>query len=208
MTDIRGDGAKDGSRRRRLSWIVWGAAAIGLAVVVYVIATVVIKPGHAPDLKSAAKGDMGQLVLTGAGHPPPTTPILDASDQATDLTRLTGKVMVVNLWATWCGPCVKEMPTLAALQSAYPGRIRVVPVSIDVAKDREKARGFMAKYPSLPFYQDPASKLEFALDPPVEGTPTTILYGADGRERARLSGDADWSGPNARAVIEALLAEK
>lgn len=208
MTDIRGDGAKDGSKRRRVSWIVWGAAAIGLAVVVYVIATVVIKPGHAPTLRSAAKGDMGGLLLTGAGNPAPPTPILDAGDQPTTLGKLAGKVMVVNLWATWCAPCEKEMPTLAALQSAYRGRVQVIAVSIDTADDREKARAFIGRYPPLAFYQDPNSKIEFAMVPPVEGTPTTVLYDAHGVERARLTGPADWSGANARAVIEALLAQK
>ena len=58
------------------------------------------------------------------------------------------------------------------------------------------------------FYQDPKATLVFAVSPPAEGLPTTILYDAHGRERARVSGGADWSGPDARAVIEALLAEK
>jgi hypothetical protein len=100
------------------------------------------------------------------------------------------------------------MPTLAKLQAAYPGRILVVPVSMDTAKDREKARAFIAQYPPLPFYQDPKAAMVFTVTPPAEGLPTTLLYGHNGRERARVAGGADWSGPDAHAVIEALLAEK
>ena len=117
-------------------------------------------------------------------------------------------MVVVNLWATWCAPCVTEMPTLARLQAAYRGRILVAPVSMDTAKDREKARAFIAQYPPLGFYQDPKATLVFAVTPPAEGLPTTILYGRHGRERARMSGGADWSGADAHAVVEALLAEK
>jgi len=208
MTDFREGEAKDRSRRRPLTYALWGAAAIGLAVVVYVIATLLIKPAGAPDLNSLAKGAMKDLKVTAAGGPPPGQPILGPDGRSTDLTQLKAPVMVVNLWATWCAPCVTEMPTLAKLQQTYPGRILVAPVSMDTAKDREKARAFIAQYPPLGFYQDPKATLVFAVSPPAEGLPTTILYDAHGRERARVSGGADWSGPDARAVIEALLAEK
>lgn len=208
MTDIREGEAKDGSRRRPLTVALWGAAAIGLAVVVYVIVAVIIKSGGPPDLKSLARGDMAKLTVTKDGLPPPRLPILDADGRATDLTRLKSPLLVVNLWATWCAPCVTEMPTLARLQAAFPGRILVAPVSMDTAKDREKARAFIAGRPPLPFYQDPKAALIFAVTPPAEGLPTTIIYDRSGRERARLAGGANWSGADARAVVEALLAQK
>jgi thiol-disulfide isomerase/thioredoxin len=208
MTNIREGEAKDGSRRKPVSLAIWGAAAVGLAVVLYVIAALLIKPAGPPDLKSLVRGEMKALTVTTGGGPPPSLPILAADGQSTDLTQLKAPVVVANFWATWCAPCVSEMPTLAKLQAAYPGRILVVPVSMDKAADREKARAFIGKSPPLPFYQDPKSALVFALTPPAEGLPTTILYDRHGRERARLSGGADWSGPDAHAVIEALLAEK
>jgi len=120
-----------------------------------------------------------------------------------------GKVLVLNLWATWCAPCVAEMPTLAKLAAAYAGRpVAVVPVSVDTQKDVEKARAFIGKNAPLAFYSDPEMKLPFAFKPPVSGMPTTVIYSADGVELGRLSGGADWSGADARAVIDRALAER
>jgi thiol-disulfide isomerase/thioredoxin len=208
MTDFREGEAMDRARRRPWTYALWGGVAIGLAVVLYVIATLLIKHGGSHDLNSLAHGGMKDLKVTPAGAPAPSQPILGPDGKSADLTQIKAPVVVVNLWATWCAPCVTEMPTLAKLQAAYPGRILVVPVSMDTAKDREKARAFIAQYPPLPFYQDPKAAMVFTVTPPAEGLPTTLLYGRNGRERARVSGGADWSGPDAHAVIEALLAEK
>jgi thiol-disulfide isomerase/thioredoxin len=208
MTDFREGKGLDRARRRPWTYALWGGATIGLAVVLYVIATVLIKHGGPADLNSLAKGGMKDLKVTAAGEPPPSLPILGPDGQPTDLTKLKAPVVVVNLWATWCAPCVTEMPTLAKLQAAYPGKILIVPVSMDTAKDRAKAQAFIAQYPPLALYQDPKATMVFSVTPPADGLPTTILYGVHGRERARVSGGADWSGPDAHAVIETLLAEK
>lgn len=210
MTDTRAGEAMGGSSRRL--WIVafWSAAVVGLAALVYVIAALTAKPqpGSAADLKSLARGDMASLVVAKDGSPPPSQGFLAPDGREASFSRLRAPVVVVNFWATWCAPCVKEMPTLAKLQAAYAGRILVVPISMDDIKDREKARAFITRYPPLPFYQDPSAKLVFDLAPPTEGLPTTVLYDRSGRERARLAGGADWSGAGAHAVVEALLAQK
>lgn len=198
-----------GPRRGLLAYALWGVALIGAAAVLYVIAQAVIKPGGGGvDLKSLARGDMASLQVAAKGGPAPATPILDAAGHTLKVSDLKAPVVVINLWATWCAPCVKEMPTLAKLQAAYPGRVLVAPISMDRLADREKARAFIAEHPPLAFYQDPKYALAFALDPPAEGFPTTVIYDRTGRERARLAGGADWSGPDARAVIEALLKQK
>ena len=116
--------------------------------------------------------------------------------------------MLVNLWATWCAPCVKEMPTLAALQKRYADKgVTVVAVSIDLAKDSDKAKAFIARNAPLGFYQDAALALPFAFHPSAQGYPSTIFYGRDGVERARMVGEADWSSPEADAVVDKLIKE-
>jgi thiol-disulfide isomerase/thioredoxin len=206
MDDVRGTRVEGRPRRGLLAYAIWGAALIGAAVAVYVIATLLFKP--AGDLKSLAHGQMANLQVSAKQSPPPTSPVIDPAGHTITLADLKAPVLVVNLWATWCAPCVKEMPTLAQLQAAYPGQVKVAPVSMDVLHDREKARAFIAEHPPLDFYQDPKYALAFALDPPAEGFPTTVIYDAKGHERARLSGGADWSGPDAHAVIDALLKQR
>lgn len=188
------------------SYAPWAGVVIGLAVVLYIIVTVLKPAGHG-DLASLAHGQMAKLTVVKNGPPEPATPILDPQGRQVHLDELKAPVLVVNLWATWCAPCVREMPTLAKLQSAYAGKIVVAPVSMDGAKDREKARAFIGEHAPLAFYQDVNLALPFALTPAVEGFPTTIIYGRDGRERARLTGPADWDGPEAKAVIDAVLAQ-
>lgn len=203
MSEVRGTEEKGGPKRGLSAYALWGVALIGVALVLYVIAAPLFKPTH--DLKSLAHGEMARLDLASAGKPEPTTPFLDAAGHRVTLAGVTAPVKVVNLWATWCAPCVKEMPTLAKLQAAYPGQVLVAPISMDRLGDRERARAFIADHAPLPFYQDPNYALAFALDPPADGFPTTILYDRHGHERARLAGGADWNSPDARAVVEALL---
>ena len=195
------------ARRRPWTYALWGGVAIGLAVVLYVIATLLIKHGGPPDLNSLAKGAMKGLTITPAGAPPPSRPILGPDGNSTDLTQIKAPVVVVNLWATWCAPCVTEMPTLAKLQAAYADKpVQVVAVSIDKADAKAQAQAFIAQHAPLAFYNDPDAKLPWALKPSAEGVPTTVIYGKDGLERGRISGEADWAGPGAKAVIDKLLA--
>jgi thiol-disulfide isomerase/thioredoxin len=98
------------------------------------------------------------------------------------------------------------MPTLAALQKAYEGKgVKVVAISIDAPKDADKAKAFIAGHAPLAFYQDATLELPFAFTPPAQGFPTTILFDKSGVERARVTGDADWSTPEAKAVVDKLL---
>ena len=180
--------------------LVAGAAAL------YVIAGAALKPASSTALQPLAKGAMAKLQER-SPTPPPAAGFVDAQGKLVRIADLKGQVLVVNLWATWCAPCVKEMPTLAALQKAYEGKgVKVVAVSIDAPKDTDKAKAFIAGHAPLAFYQDGTLELPFAFKPPAPGFPTTILFDRSGQERARLAGDADWSSPEARAVIDRLLA--
>ncbi len=76
---------------------------------------------------------------------------------------------MVNFWATWCAPCVQEMPTLAKLQAAFAGQpVKVLAISLDRPEDKEFAQRFILKHGPLVFYQDPEYALPFSLDPRPE----------------------------------------
>jgi thiol-disulfide isomerase/thioredoxin len=190
--------------RFRRGWAGRSFALIGVAAALYVIPACSAKPGG--DLKSLASGEMKDLVVDTPG-PPPAVAFTDAAGKSHTLAEFKGKVVVLNLWATFCGPCVIEMPTLAKLDSASAGRaVVIVPVSVDGADDRANAEAFIAKRPPLTFYSDPSYALAFGFHPPVENLPTTVLIDPAGRVRAHLAGGADWSGAQARKVIDALAA--
>jgi thiol-disulfide isomerase/thioredoxin len=117
--------------------------------------------------------------------------------------------VAVNLWAMWCAPCRTEMPTLARLAQAYADRpdFVVLPVNVDTTPDAQAdAASFIGVHEPLPLYLDPAFKLPF-LFPGQGKMPQTILIDRRGRVRAALAGEADWASPEARALIDALLAE-
>jgi len=189
-----------GRRRRRV------LAGAGIVAVLYGLGGCSNPPG---DLKSLAKGAMDKLVVTASPAPAPTTPFRDAAGKSHTLAEFAGKVAVVNVWANWCAPCKEEIPSLARLQTAYAGKpVAVVAISVGKGEDETAGQAFIGRNPPLTFYTEPTYALTFAFKPVVDGMPTTILYDAHGVERARLTGGADWSSPQARAVVDSLLALK
>jgi thiol-disulfide isomerase/thioredoxin len=123
------------------------------------------------------------------------------------LSDFAGKHVVLNFWATWCAPCRKEMPTLAALQTALGGEEFEV---VTVATGRNDPAGmasFMAEIgvDNLPLHRDPQQRL--AREMGVLGLPVTVILNPEGMEIARLQGEADWNSESAKAIVSALLAE-
>lgn len=182
-------------------------AGASLAVaLLYGLAGCSNKPG---DLKPLAHGAMAKLTATTGPAPEPETVFKDAAGKPHTLAEFKGKVLVLNLWANWCAPCKEEIPSLAKLQTAFAGKpVQVVAVSLGQGKDEALGAAFLARNPPLAFYTEPTDNFSFAFKPVVEAMPTTILYDAKGVEKGRLAGGADWSGPDAKAVIQSLLDEK
>jgi thiol-disulfide isomerase/thioredoxin len=198
-----------------LKWALWGAAAIGVAGVVYIIAQSSTNPtqpkvhtGPAPASAMAPSTPFAQKVSRPTQPTsPPDIAFLDAKGKPVKVADLKGKVVVMNIWATWCGPCKAEMPTLAKLQTDYAKRgVVVMPVSIDSEDKVAEATAEIGKLAPLGFYRDREMKLPFRLTPPAEGTPTTVIYGRNGREFARVTGEADWTSAEARALVDQALA--
>lgn len=160
------------------------------------------------DLARFAVGSLARLETPAALPATPTYAFRSRDGAETTLAAFRGKVVVVNVWAMWCAPCRTEMPTLARLAQVYEGRdLVVLPVNVDIEADKiADGRSFIDVHEPLPFYTDPAFKLPFLL--PGKGKmPQTVLLDRKGRIRAAFAGEADWSSPEARALIDALLAE-
>ncbi|WP_309087429.1 redoxin family protein [Phenylobacterium sp.] len=194
-----------------LKWALWGAALLGVAAVLYIIGQASTKPQVHTEATApaapAAKTLMSKWSTEAAGAPPPDYAFYDEAGKPVKVADLKGKVVVMNVWATWCAPCKVEMPTLAKLQAAYAGQpVEVVAVSIDSESSAAEARLFIASHDPLKFYHDREMKLPFRMDPPAAGAPTTVVYGKDGREIGRVAGEADWSGAEAKALVDKALA--
>ncbi len=133
-----------------------------------------------------------------AGTAAPDLPFKDGDGQETSLAAFRDRPVLVNLWATWCAPCVKELPTLDALADR-PGAPVVMALSQDMAAP-EQVRAFLAERNiALEAYQDAGMDMSSALG--VQILPTTILYGSDGKEVWRFTGDLDWNGPQAAELL-------
>ena len=141
-----------------------------------------------------------------AGKAMPSTEIFNADDEPATLADVSGEPVLVNLWASWCAPCVKELPTLDAL-SRRPGAPRVIVVAEEMA-ERPSVDAFLEQHGirDLESWRDPKMALSGALG--VQVMPTTVYYDSSGREVWRYVGDLDWAGPEAaRLLAEAVPAE-
>jgi thiol-disulfide isomerase/thioredoxin len=193
-----------------LTWALWGAALIGVAAVLYIMAASSQKPAEQqassappPETHDVAK----KLQHPADGQPAPAYAFKDAEGKKVTAADFKGKVVVMNLWATWCAPCKIEMPTLAKLAKEYQGKpVAVVAVSIDKPEAVGEAKAFIAANAPLKFYSDPEAKLPWVVKPQAEGMPTTLILGKDGLERGRISGQADWDQAGAKSVIDKALA--
>ena len=190
--------------RARLGWPIWAALAVGLVASGWILLQAASRPDYS-GLGGYARGSLARLQIAEAPTPAPANTFQGPAGQPVRIADLPGEVKLVNLWATNCAPCKLEMPTLAALARSAGDRVSVTPISLDPVGRTDQARAFIAQHGPLPFHQDPTFAIAFAMK--AQGMPTTVIYDGQGRERARLSGAAEWNSPEARAFIDALLAE-
>ena len=155
--------------------------------------------------KALATGQMEKFVVS---EPSPLADITfeDASGRKRTFADFRGKVVLLNLWATWCAPCRIEMPSLDRLQATMGSdRFEVVALSIDRG-GASVAKKFLddigAK--NLSLYIESSARSMAALA--VTGLPTTILIDREGRPLGRLAGHAEWDSPEAKRLIAAALA--
>lgn len=151
-------------------------------------------------------GDMRKLIFHATPEAASNAPF-DLADGAgqTSLADYTGKYVLLNFWATWCAPCRHEMPMLSELQTEYGGPDFEV---LTIATGRNSPAGISKFFAdtgidNLPRHQDPKQKLAAQMG--VFGLPITVILDPEGREIARLRGDADWSSDSAKAIIAELI---
>ena len=185
-----------------------GLFLVALAAIVYVLMSASGgKPAGNP-LERYATGQMEKLDFAAAGQPVPAGTFTDRDGEARGLDTFSGKTILVNYWATWCPPCEKEMPSLGALQTARGGdRFEVVALSVDSHEDVDFAKRRLTELgaANIAFRHAPMDAGDVIYGAGVRGFPTTILYGPDGLEIARLAGEADWASLEAVQFIDAAL---
>ncbi|HEY0324627.1 MAG TPA: TlpA disulfide reductase family protein [Allosphingosinicella sp.] len=143
----------------------------------------------------------GRLDRSHAGTPAPTFTFQDENGQPISMAAFRGKPTLVNLWATWCAPCIVEMPSLDALAAREGDALHVVALSQDL-----NGRGLVTRF----FAQRNFRHLEANLDPEMrfmtdmrlDTLPTTILYDAEGREVWRMRGMAEWESERIARLLD------
>ena len=178
----------------------------GLALL-YMALVLGANPALADGLPRA--GDMRKLVVHEVPREGSTEGFTDGAGAPLTLADFAGKVVVLNFWATWCPPCRAEMPTLDALQGGMGGEDLVV---LAVATGRNMVPAIEKFYTeagivNLPIYLDGRGQIgPLARSFGVAGLPVTVVLDREGREVARLTGEADWNSEAARAMLAVLVA--
>ena len=177
------------------------------AVAIILVALAFRSSGDAP-ARPPLSGWMKNFTPLDAPAPAPQVAFRDRDSKSLGLGDFRGKVVLVNFWATWCGPCIREMPTLAALQKKLGGDdFRVIALSED-RKGWKVITPFLEKagLGDLPAYHDAGGRAARALK--VKGLPTTILFNREGREVGRLNGIAEWDSREAVALMRFYMAPR
>ena len=180
-----------------------------LLALVYTALTAGANPALASDadiISPMLAGDMKKLAVHGTPKATSNAPFELADDAGrASLEDYRGKYVLVNFWATWCAPCRKEMPHLSELQTELGGPDFEV---LTIATGRNSPTGISKFFKdigitNLPRHQDPKQSLASQMG--IFGLPITVLIDPEGREVARLRGDANWASDTAKGIIKALI---
>jgi thiol-disulfide isomerase/thioredoxin len=179
--------------------VTGGFVSFGTVAIVLLLALATAMPAAADKMR------LGEFIAQTPPQPAPEVAFTDADGNPASLADFKGKPVLVNLWATWCQPCLKEMPSLERLQSQFADRLTILAIS----EDRGGAKlvnPFVAKLElsKLKIYLDPKSEVGRAFG--VRGLPTSIVIDAEGQDVGRVEGGgAEWDSAKTLGVLEPLL---
>ncbi len=187
----------------------------GLVAIAAVAALTLRSPAIGPETVEAVDysayqqmldGDMKKLNFHDTAKPVSTLAFTTDEGGEATLADHAGKYVLLNFWATWCAPCRKEMPMLSELQTEF-GSENFEVLTLATGRNAVPAmKAFFAEIgvDNLPLHRDP--KQQLAREMGVLGLPITVILDPEGREIARMQGDAEWNSDSARAMIAALIA--
>jgi thiol-disulfide isomerase/thioredoxin len=220
MTDRR-DEERRAARLPRVAVLALAAAAAGAAGLAAVYGMggfgrndveAACRPAVATVRRIAplARGEVAAVAVAEQPRPVPDLTFLDGSGNRKTLGEWRGRMVLLNLWATWCVPCRKEMPALDGLQARLGGpRFQVVAINIDT-RDPEKPKAWLreAGVDRLAYYADPSAKVFQDLKAVgwAFGMPTTLLIDPQGCEVGVLAGPAEWTSEDALKLVRAMIA--
>jgi len=183
---------------------IFGMAAILVVGFVWVSLVSGTNRGETGPLDSYSRGEMRAFVTIDDAPAQPEIAYVDGEGGEVRLSDYRGQVILVNYWATWCGPCVEEMPALSDLQSELGGDdFQVVTVTLDRSID--DARDFLTRMEldNLPLIHD--STFSSPSQVRAIGLPMSILYDGLGREIGRVPAPAEWNSEDAYTLIRAAI---
>ncbi len=173
-----------------------------------IVAVIVVVLGGALLAATRIFADQLYPVSVGSSAPPFRAMTMDSVPRAKTLADYRGKVVLLNIWATWCLPCRDEMPAIEKLHQAMSGQgLQVVAVSIDDPGTEAQIRAFVKEFGlSFEILHDPSGAMQNSYQ--TTGVPETFIIARDGVIRKKVIGASDWNSESNRALITQLLAER
>jgi len=193
--------------QRYLSRLGFGIILYGaLALSANTVLAAGLNEAQRAEISAMRTGDMSRLIVLDAPRARVDAEFVDGDGNTVSLRDFSGKVVLLNFWATWCPPCRAEMPSIDRLAGEVAGEdIAIVPLSVDRG-DTDRLRSFFKQIGvrNLRIYHDQPNAVMRKAG--VLGLPITLILDREGNEVARIQGDADWDSDAAKAILRRIAA--
>lgn len=157
------------------------------------------EPANTAVTETVVEEVIGTIDRSHKGESAPATPFESPAGAAVTLANFKGRPVLLNLWATWCAPCVKEMPTLDTLAQSLGDSVQVITLSQDLEGSKKVDPFFQrAGFRKLQPWLDTNAAMSSGL---TVNLPETILYDSEGKEVWRMAGGMDWTSQTARELV-------